>query len=68
MKKARVIPRLAKRAEGPHNRSVRYTKNIGRVPTETLSFSRTRIERLRGPSPSARLGMTRFSIVVPGYE
>jgi hypothetical protein len=60
MKKTRVIPRLAERAEGPHSRSLRYPKNVRPVPTKTHSSSRKRLDRLRGPSPSARLGMTRL--------
>jgi hypothetical protein len=54
-----VIPRLAKRAEGPLNCNLRYRETRRRSLTEDAYYFAEAVERLRGPSPSAGLGMTR---------
>ncbi len=59
----RVIPRLAKRAEGPPKRSIASAQQRAYSVRVRLMCRGSANLQLRGPSPSARLGMTRFADV-----
>src|SRR2546423_13707706 len=56
--KTRVIPRLAKHAEGPRERSNAFAQRHAFSIIASVIFAGRLILQLGGSSPSARLGMT----------
>ena len=55
--KTAVIPSRVD-GEGPPSRGLRHTEKYHASPDENALRFAVALERLRGPSPSARLGMT----------
>src|SRR4051794_28624763 len=56
----RVIPRLAERAEGPRKRWTACATLCASTSHRSLILACRSTLQLRGPSPSARLGMTPY--------